>query len=214
MKAYDGSVNIADAETIFNVYFRNKITVKPVHISNKNFMFLNAYNEKIDPSVFKNIDCIYTYSLMGNPIYVGSSINFFKNRLSKQLPSLYINKFLNMKSPSKGYNKKNARERFVYDIHEMNFNIDALTLDIFCLHKNFLGIDYDTILKITELNSIAYLEQAIINKFLFNGEVLLNKIPALNHRGIHMDADSGSVFSQDVILTNRTVSLDNLFETT
>lgn len=214
MKSYDSSVNLSDSELIFEIYSRNKITVKPVYVSNRNFVFLDAFNNKINPSIFKNIDCIYTYCLMGNPVYVGSSINFYKNRLAKQLPALYVNKFSNMKSPSKGYNRKNARERFIYDIHEMNINIDALTLDIFCLHKNFLGEDYNPILKISDTNSIAYIEQAIINKFIFNGETLLNRVPALNHRTINMDVNSGSAFSRDIMVNNHPPSLVKLFETT
>lgn len=209
--AYDSSIDFETSQEVYDIFQNNKIRVKPVHVEKNNFMFYDFFNNEIPPHLFAGMDCIYEYVLMETPIYVGSSTNFFRNRLTRQLPALYINKFFNMKSPSLGYNRKNAREKFIYDIHELNINKDALTLNILCLNKNVLKEKYNKIIEITKMNNIGFVEQGIINTYIRNGIQLLNKVPATHHRKLTSDISSGSKFSHDVYVKNRSSSLDGLF---
>jgi hypothetical protein len=161
---------------------------------------IDEYSNIFSSSKYAEVCCVYQYSLFDSPVYVGMSHNGHKNRFRKQLKSIFIDKNFNMKSPVLGYRKQNARDRFIYDIHEKSLNLHGLSLKILSLEHDNLGNDYEFVKDMIDRYSVSVYEQVLMNAHYRRGEdgMLLNKNPPANTSNALMTVRTKSHVVNDI----------------
>jgi hypothetical protein len=139
---------------------------------------LDEHKIKMSTHIYKNDVCVYLYSFFNKPCYIGMTTNGHVNRFYKQIRALYDREY-NKKNPEKLLWKNNIREPWIERFHRLNWNAEALSLQILCLEKNNVGSDnYARLLDLAEHHhaSIGFFEQTLINYYCTNGldDSLLN----------------------------------------
>ena len=187
------TVNDEEIKRVRDIFIKYAESYK-IDTDAKKPTLVDKHGNRISPRKMKNVPAIYTNSLMGNTIYVGSTLNMFGNRLRHQIRA-YTNPNKNYKNPEKkNLFSKNVREPYIESFHKKGYTAEGVSFNILNL-DNLPPLEFNFIVEMVKKYGgfLTVLEQIIMNDVIFDGkgDNLLNVKKPIKTNNIYRSSCTG-----------------------
>ena len=132
---------------------------------------IDRHRKVLQTQKFINSTCVYYYTYINNPLYVGMSTNGHANRFHKHMKT-FVNRNYNKKSPTSILVSGNIRDPFIERFHRNNYDVEHVKLHILSLERDNLNArDYEEILELVDqyAYSASFFEQIMMNGWFSDG---------------------------------------------
>jgi hypothetical protein len=132
---------------------------------------IDNHRKRLQTQKFINSTCVYYYTYIENPLYVGMSTNGHSNRFYKHMRT-FVERNYNKKSPMMPLLSGNIREPFIEKFHHNKYDTEYVKLHILSLEKENLNPrDYDDVLGLVDqyAYSASFFEQIMMNGWFAKG---------------------------------------------